>query len=414
MQLHSHHHRSRVVAEMHVRPSPVVTAPATITQLLRLVTECDREAEQDWLDRLPFTQRHEDGSGRSLEGTLAEASHLFWERHSEGSTVTLIDRSANLNHSPPAWIADQPGEIMRASKTLVTDDEVVAQQWIAALELAPAHMVCCQFGEATLWTDFRLHADGFGYQIICNQGLASADLGRLVQRLQELGNYRNLTMLGLEVARDHGPSVDALEQRHLDIVQQLQSDDHNAVALDALIALAADVQLLVARTAYRMSATLAYADIVNDRLAALDCERVAGFQTLADFTERRILPAVRTCRSFSDRLRILGERINATTAQLRTRIELGIQHHNRDLLASMEQSARHQVQLQHLVEGLSVIGVSYYLIGIVGYLFKGFFPKHGILGADQALAALAIPIVILTTIMLRRRVGKVTATLTKE
>ena len=47
-----------------------------------------------------------------------------------------------------------------------------------------------------------------------------------------------------------------------------------------------------------MSATSAYAQIVSERLEGLNPQRVPGYQSLIDFTERRLLPAVRTCKTY--------------------------------------------------------------------------------------------------------------------
>ena len=44
---------------------------------------------------------------------------------------------------------------------------------------------------------------------------------------------------------------------------------------------------------------------------------------------------------------------------------------NRDVLASMNNRARLQLRLQQTVEGLSVAAVSYYVVGLIGYLAKG-------------------------------------------
>lgn len=58
--------------------------------------------------------------------------------------------------------------------------------------------------------------------------------------------------------------------------------------------LSAELARLSAETRYRMSASRAYAQLSTDRLAALLVSPVRGFQTLHDFTERRLVPAMRT------------------------------------------------------------------------------------------------------------------------
>ena len=84
-----------------------------------------------------------------------------------------------------------------------------------------------------------------------------------------------------------------------------------------------------------MSATQAYAKIVEERLVWLDVASLAGHQTLTDFTDRRLMPAVRTCATVSRRLDELSQRAAWTSSLLRTRIDTALARQNRDLLASM-------------------------------------------------------------------------------
>jgi uncharacterized membrane-anchored protein len=53
---------------------------------------------------------------------------------------------------------------------------------------------------------------------------------------------------------------------------------------------------------------------------------------------------------------------------LRTQTELVIQRQNRDLLKSMDERAKHQLRLQQMVERLSIAAVTYYGVGLVGYV----------------------------------------------
>ena len=45
-----------------------------------------------------------------------------------------------------------------------------------------------------------------------------------------------------------------------------------------------------------------------------------------------------------------------------------IERQNRDLLKSMDQRAKHQLRLQQTVERLSIAAVTYYGVGLVGYI----------------------------------------------
>lgn len=124
----------------------------------------------------------------------------------------------------------------------------------------------------------------------------------------------------------------------------------------------------MADTHYRMSASRAYAEMVDDRLRALRVTRLPGHPTLGDFTERRLLPAVRTCVSFSSRLEVLSQRLAWTSGLLRTRVDTNLSLQNRDLLSSMDRRTELQLRLQRTVEKLSVVAITYYAVALLDHL----------------------------------------------
>ncbi len=123
---------------------------------------------------------------------------------------------------------------------------------------------------------------------------------------------------------------------------------------------------------------------------------------LAEFTERRLLPGVRTCRSFTRRLQDLSARTDSASSLLRTRVETMVERQSRDLLKSMDRRTTLQLRLQQTVEGLSVVAVSYYAVGLMGYVF------HGVQAAPALNATLmtgvAVPVVVLAVATMLRRV----------
>ena len=131
---------------------------------------------------------------------------------------------------------------------------------------------------------------------------------------------------------------------------------------------AADLEGIYSNASYRMAATKAYDSIVLNRLEGLRVSRVEGFQGVKGFLNRRMLPAIDSCRAFSERLRRLSERISRAGDLLQTQTEMIIQRQNRDLLISMNSRAKAQLRLQQTVEGLSIAAVTYYGAGLVGFL----------------------------------------------
>ena len=109
---------------------------------------------------------------------------------------------------------------------------------------------------------------------------------------------------------------------------------------------------------------------------------------------RRLAPAMATCVSVSQRLRELSERVAQASALLSTRVEIAREKQNHALLASMDRRARLQLRLQQTVEGLSVAAISYYVVGLVGYVAKGL--NSAGFGVDPEISiALSIPAVLL-------------------
>jgi uncharacterized membrane-anchored protein len=174
--------------------------------------------------------------------------------------------------------------------------------------------------------------------------------------------------------------------------------------LDDLSALAAELARLTADTRYRMSATRAYAQLCADRLQSLEIVKVKGHPTLADFTERRLLPAVRTCESFSQRLEDLSQRTAWTSSLLRTRVDTALAKQNRDLLSSMNKRTQVQLRLQQTVEGLSIVAISYYTVGLLGYLFKALHKSWPI---DPEIATgLSVPTALIVVALMLRRLRR--------
>jgi uncharacterized membrane-anchored protein len=154
------------------------------------------------------------------------------------------------------------------------------------------------------------------------------------------------------------------------------------------------VEADAASSLYRFGASRAYDGIVGERLEALEEEAVPGYDTWAGFLQRRVAPAMRTCRSVEERQANLSTKLTRATTLLRTWVDVEVERQNRDLLASMNNRARLQLRLQQTVEGLSVAAVSYYVVGLIGYLAKG-ASLFGHSVSSEVVTALSVPIVIL-------------------
>ena len=113
---------------------------------------------------------------------------------------------------------------------------------------------------------------------------------------------------------------------------------------------------------------------------------------LTEFMTRRYLPAMRTAKSAENRLATMLDRSERAGDLLRTRVDVWRGAQNQELMQRMDKRADLQLRLQHTVEGLSVVAISYYAVGLAGYAL---YPLASALGIDKAvLVAGLTPIVI--------------------
>jgi uncharacterized membrane-anchored protein len=406
MAFTEHPLRRWAVDEMRLRRFAPVGRRCEMVQAVRLVAPDERATEDQWLisDRPAFDDwslapRH--GSGHTKSGI-----HFLWERHTEASTLTLIfpDGAPDSVRNPyVAWLENWPGSVVRATRVFVIPDASESEAELERLGISKLEMVCCDINAGLrIWSDFGILADGYGRLLITAGEIEEGERGRIIQRVQELGNYRNLALLGFPTVQQYGPQVDTLERKlseHAKRVAQAGEDDD--ILLNQLAEISAELELIRSATSFRLSATAAYAEVAADRLASLDVRPVANFQSLTDFTERRLVPASRTCSVFRQRLSHIAERISGVMHTLDVRIDSRIKAQNLGLMTSMERSTQLQLRLQTLVEGLSVIAAAYYLIGLIAYIAKGVaaFPSGS--RSDLFIGAITLPVVLLIYLFVR-------------
>ena len=379
----SHPLRGRLAQEMRLRRLPSFAAPARLLQIVLVPGEAGLAASSAQIAALRSADAiPHDEDARHATFTLGPLE-VVWERHSEFVTYGFLlsgefdepfDLTAFAAVRPV--IEEMPVAVIRA--TLVALYPVGGEQAcieVAAASLGEPGLVACDVagGKARIWSDFRLGHRGLGSLLIVDRGLEGDEPAQLVQRLQELGNYRNMALLGLPVAQHLTPEVTRLEHRLSALtVGVAEPSSPDEPLLEELTFLSAELARLLAETRYRMSATQAYAKIVEERLVSLDVSPLPGRQTLTEFTDRRLMPAVRTCETFSNRLEDLSQRAGRTSSLLRTRIDTALARQNRDLLDSMDRRTQLQLRLQQAVEGLSVVAITYYLVALLDHILRAF------------------------------------------
>jgi uncharacterized membrane-anchored protein len=313
------------------------------------------------------------------------------EQHTEFMSVSFVEkghRRANglladafdpaISHLPLAWARKIPAPVFHAIWLEIGGKPprgLTPEKMMATMECRAVASNKFSNGDAQLHFAFDIDSAGFSRIALFNQGITPNRMGRVVQRVVELETYRLLALLGFAAVRDNSGTLGRIENTvgalTTDMAAQIkQADGQVRQLLSVLSTQAADLEEIYSRTSYRLAATKAYEAILMDRIASLQFSRLEGFQGVRGFLGRRMTPALDSCRAFSERLTRLSERITRAGDLLQTQTEMIIQRQNRDLLSSMNARARQQLRLQQTVERLSVAAVTYYGVGLVGYLAK--------------------------------------------
>ncbi|MGB3832596.1 MAG: DUF3422 family protein [Mesorhizobium sp.] len=412
----AHEGRPAALGEVHARPHPLMAAPRVLIQL-SFMTEGGSSVDHAVLTELSMQLgiAVPDRQARHHAMKWGNGS-LRWERHTEFSTYLW---EGPLPGEPPVRPQEDspfgngfspPGTVISGIRLEIRKWTAAAEKLIAGFDPASLCYSLVEHGKAAIVTDFRQDGDGLTRMLILDRGLTPASTGALSQRLVDIETYRTLAMLGLPLAQSLSARVRRIEDRLAVITREMRAvESRNSQALLAdLTELAAELEAEAAASLYRFGASRAYDGIVRERLEALDEEAVPGYDTWAGFLQRRVAPAMRTCRSVEERQANLSRKLTRATTLLRTWVDVEVEKQNRDLLASMNNRARLQLRLQQTVEGLSVAAVSYYVVGLVGYLAKG-ATVFGHAVAPEIVTGLSVPVAVLLVWWGVRRVRRLHA-----
>ena len=428
--LPSHPLREALHNEVHARPYERLTAPLLLSHVALFGPPAGAAyAHMVELLRkrhLPLPAVDANHLSADLGGV-----HLRWEKHTEFHTCTFwkplaetipalesaervfdrtLDRAFDqtvIAELPPEWLAALPGEWLVGLHMLVLDAPGLRQSGpvmsgalrrLVSANLYEDSLVGASLmeGDAQVCTDFRLRADGFSRTVLATDTMNPRRLGRAVQRLLEIETYRMAALMGLPLAREVGASLVHAEQDLATVAAQIRSAqrEQEPELLRQLTQLAAEVESLYARTHSRFSASAAYFELLQRRITELREQRIETLQSLGDFMDRRLAPAMQTCAWAARRQQALSERISRISNLLRTRVEIEQQQSSQDLLDAMNRRQKAQMLLQTAVEGLSVAAVTYYGAGLVGYVAKG-VKAAGVNLAPDLAVAFSIPLIAL-------------------
>ncbi len=416
--MQEHALRQKLHNEIHARPYERIVTPTLMTHMAFLADLPLQATSHAHLCAL-LADHH---LPRPAEGTGFYAAdvgpvRLRWERHGEFVSYTFIRQG--LAPEPRAWFAHPacggisrewldtiPGELICANHVALLPEEAQEGQWSpldldAVLDADALVASDVADGQARVHTDLRIHADGYARFVVQSQILSPRRRGRLAQRLLEIETYRLLALLALPEARRITPLLGGYELELATLMDAIRNSDGDRQTLARLSDLASIVEGLYAQHHARFTASAAYYDLVNRRIADLHERQFLGLQTIGQFMDRRLAPAMQTCAQATRRLQGLSERISRCSNLLRTRVEIQVQQQNGELLASMNRRQYLQLRLQQTVEGLSIAAITYYASTLVGHMVEA---VHRWLHLDaNVVQGAAIPLIALALwIMLRR------------
>ena len=412
--------RYQLANELHARPFPSLEAPCRAAYLAikppKDAAQRDREADRAHLLALldRFGAQHPQPGATHYFGEIGKHK-LKWESHTEFVTYTVFgtgvaDRpfdAHTFSVFPEDWLAAAPGARLTSAlirvEELEGDDGIGEKldEWFVAESLAVSRVVD---DAAIMAGDFRIDPAGhIRFAVFVRPGVGSRRIGRIVQRLCEIETYKTMSMLGLARVRESAGRLGALDQELTDLMggmnaEHLKSADET---LKGLLKVSAELENMLARSSFRFGATAAYEALVHQRIEVMREERFDGRQTFEEFMMRRFDPAMRTVKAGERRLQQMAERATRAGNLLRTRVDVERSAQNQDLLASMDRRADLQLRLQRTVEGLSVVAISYYAVGLVLNLLAPLAEGGGL--SKGLLGAAVTPVVVgLVWLMVRR------------
>ncbi|QYZ70751.1 DUF3422 family protein [Neotabrizicola shimadae] len=421
--LADHPLRYAVVNELHARPFPVLEVPCRAVFLVvkEPVNAANRDRTRDRAHLLDLLDRngaaHPQPEATHFTGPIGRAE-LKWESHTEFVTYTAFLPGLGARPFDPLdaqvfpedWLAAAPGKRLTAAMIRVepmpeTEAEMLArlEEWFVPESLTVSRVVD---GAAVVAGDFRIDPAGqMRFAVFVRPGTGARRVGRIVQRICEIETYRAASMLGLIRSRALTSRLNELDPRLSALVADLDAQSRPPeVALHDLLAIASELESLSVHYSFRFGATSAYEAIVNERVAVLRESRIEGRQSFGEFMMRRYDPAMRTVKSAEKRLEAMAERAQRAAELLRTRVDVDRSAQNQALLESMDRRADLQLRLQHTVEGLSVVAISYYGVNLATYALEPL--AHMVHLSHGALMAVLVPVVVAGVWYMVRRIRK--------
>ncbi|MFT6658979.1 DUF3422 family protein [Maritalea sp.] len=375
-----HELRAPIHAEIHARLIPPLQAPLRARRIVFLV---GRHGEQmayantqlrNWCEEMGIAVPEE--SWRQFSFSF-EKYDVTWEAHTEFVTLTwyapIDDKIARPMGIGLEVLKQFP--IITAARIDIVERHEISPSALLGFEPKSLCLSRIGAGNAQIGTDFQTDEHGFTRFEIAVHQLSSIKTGILVRRFLEIDTYRTMALVGLPDARVQSRIVGGLEVELSTLngeIGGVSTIEDSKRILGMLHSLSVRAGRSLDATAYRFAASQAYGDVLQIRLDRIEEEQSEKHTTITRYLSNRVDPALATCRATEKRQRSLNNKIARSIQLLDARINVDIQSQNREVLSSISKTAKSQYKLQSTVEGLSTIAISYYALGILGYVFAGF------------------------------------------
>ena len=416
--------------EIHTRPSATFKLPSLIVYVAVLNAGLSMSDECKHLQLLPG---HQELDIEKMKGNFLQLQcqgyKVIWERHTEFTRYTIVQAlpsHAGWGSQLPElsshvatgndWLSRIPGKTITAIHLAMLnegmdDDDAFfkAKQWLGEGTVIGSKMgrTADNHSHSHLMTNLRIGSDGFERMLVLASPQTSENRsGRIAQRLLELETYRIMSLLSLPVAKKLSAKLAQTEIQLVEITKRLEKKiDSDEVLLNDLAGLSAEVESITAENSYRFSAARAYDGIVRERISEMREQPLSGIQTVGEFMQRRLAPAMATVNATSERLAALAQRLSRASALLRTRVDIATEAHNQELLEKLTTGQALQLRLQSTVEGLSIAAISYYVVSLILYLGKA-MEGAGVNIKPEMLAGFSTPVVLFVSWKLIQRIHR--------
>ena len=402
-----HAAHKQLIAETHARPSQAITAPAHI---IHMALKCSNETADHFFevldsDKLETGPRHRTGKLNGIRVKL--------EKHTEFLSCTFFQELGAKTKQEELLTIIKRNFPMEETEVYVLLKLSLVNSIREMLKILPIEQRIYG-GKMRDGIDVRStfipDENGIINFGLYGKNLTSDELGRRIQRLMEMETYRTMSLLALPVARRVGEELYACEQEleklTLSVGQQTTTPEDDEKLFHKLSKLSERSNILLTETRYRFAASRAYFTLFQQRIDSLEEVKVGDVQTMSGFLRSRLEPAIATIESTAKRQETLTDDLSRAIVLLRTRIELNLNKGNQALLKSMDKRHDQQLKIAQTVEGLSIVAITYYAVGLVSYLLKALAKQPWMPFSATLLTALSVPFILLTVWLMLKRVRK--------